>query len=306
MKNILVIKHGALGDLIQTTGILKSIREHNHSHKITLLTDPKFFFFTKELPYFDDIIYDERPSFFRLDKWIKIIIKLVFNKFDIVYDLQNSDRTSIYFFFISIFRKIIWSGNRRGGKYKYSPSNFEDVPVLQRLVDQLQMINLKVDVMPDLSWMNQNIENYLPKKKFIIFIPGCSPKLKHKRWPPESFGELALNLEKKKYTIIIVGTDQERNEIEVIKKYSSLILDYSNHSLLFLASLSRYASGVVANDTGPTFVAAGVNCPTTWILSHHTNPHLVKPQCENLKIIKKPQIQDISVDEVENNLALRN
>ena len=57
MKNILVIKHGALGDLIQTTGILKSIREHNHSHKITLLTDPKFFFFTKELPYFDDIIW---------------------------------------------------------------------------------------------------------------------------------------------------------------------------------------------------------------------------------------------------------
>ena len=59
MKNILVIKHGALGDLIQSTGILKSIREHNHSHKITLLTDPKFFFFTKELPYFDDIIYTD-------------------------------------------------------------------------------------------------------------------------------------------------------------------------------------------------------------------------------------------------------
>ena len=63
-----MIKHGALGDLIQSTGILKSIREHNHSHKITLLTDPKFYFFTKELPYFDDIIYDERPSFFRFDK----------------------------------------------------------------------------------------------------------------------------------------------------------------------------------------------------------------------------------------------
>ena len=170
----------------------------------------------------------------------------------------------------------------------------------------MNIINLKVDVNPDLSWMNENIEEYLPKKKFIIFIPGCSPKLKHKRWPPERFGSLALNLEKKNYTIVIIGTDQERNEIEIIKRYSPLILDYSNRSLSFLASLSRHASGTVANDTGPTFVAAGVNCPTTWILSHHTNPNLVKPLCENLKIIKKQQIQDISVDEVENNLALRN
>jgi len=32
---------------------------------------------------------------------------------------------------------------------------------------------------------------------------------------------------------------------------------------------------------------------------------LVKPQCKNLKIIKKQDISDILVDEVENNLALR-
>lgn len=301
-----MIKHGALGDLIQITGILKSIRQHNNSHNITLLTDPKFTFFTKNLPYFDYIIHDERPSFFRVDKWIKMVAQLVNNKFDIIYDLQNSDRTSIYFFFMSIFRKIIWSGNRRGGEYKYSPINFEKVPVLQRLVDQLQLINIAVNAKPDLSWMHENVDKYLPKKKFIIFIPGCSPKLKHKRWPPKRFGELALSLEKKNYVIVIVGTDQERDEIECIKKFSPQIVDYSNHSLSFLASLSRHASGAVANDTGPTFVTAGVNCPTTWILSHHTNPNLVKPQCENLKIIKKPQIQDILVGEVENNLALRN
>ena len=53
------------------------------------------------------------------------------------------------------------------------------------------------------------------------------------------------------------------------------------------------------------FIAGAVDCPITWLLSHHTNPDLVKPQCKNLKIIKKQDISDILVDEVENNLALR-
>ena len=52
-KNILIIKHGALGDLIQITGSLKSIRLKYPNSKITLLTDKKFIFFTKEIIFVD-------------------------------------------------------------------------------------------------------------------------------------------------------------------------------------------------------------------------------------------------------------
>ena len=45
MKKILIIKHGALGDLIQTTGVFKSIRETHKDDNITLLVDKKFDFF---------------------------------------------------------------------------------------------------------------------------------------------------------------------------------------------------------------------------------------------------------------------
>lgn len=46
-SNILIIKHGALGDLIQVTSSLKSIRHKYPESKITLLTDIKFKFFEK-------------------------------------------------------------------------------------------------------------------------------------------------------------------------------------------------------------------------------------------------------------------
>ena len=305
MKKVLIIKHGALGDLIQTTGVFKSIREAHQNDKITLLVDKKFDFFIKLAPFFDQIFYDTRSSFIRIDMWIKIITKLAKEKFDIVYDLQSSDRTSIYNFFININNSCMWSGNRKGGRFKYHPDNFEDIPVLDRLLHQLRLIGLEVNLTPDLTWMDKDISEYIPKNKFIILIPGSSVHLKHKRWPSKNFGELAVGLEKKGYEIVVIGTDDERQEIETIKSYSSTIYDYSNKDLSFLAALCRKSAGVVANDTGPTFIASAVDCPITWLLSHHTNPDLVKPQCKNLKIIKKQDISDILVDEVENNLALR-
>ena len=305
MKKILIIKHGALGDLIQTTGIFKSIREAHQNDNITLLVDKKFDFFIKDAPFFDQVFYDTRSSFYSINMWIKIITKLRKEKFDIVYDLQSSDRTSIYNFFININNSCIWSGNRKGGKFRYHPDNFEEIPVLDRLLHQLKLIGLEVNLTPDLNWMNTDISEFIPENRFIVLIPGSSVHLKHKRWPSKNFGELAVRLEKKGYAIVVTGTDDERQEIETIKNYSSNIRDYSNKGLSFLAALCRRSSGVVANDTGPTFIAGAVDCPITWLLSHHTKPDLVKPQCQNLKIIKKQDISDILVDEVENNLALR-
>ena len=42
MSNILIIKHGSLGDIVQISGVLKDIREHHLSDKIYLMTTQKF------------------------------------------------------------------------------------------------------------------------------------------------------------------------------------------------------------------------------------------------------------------------
>ena len=56
ISNILVIKHGALGDLIQITSSLKSIRNKYPESNIALLTDKKFTFFSKDISFVDEII----------------------------------------------------------------------------------------------------------------------------------------------------------------------------------------------------------------------------------------------------------
>ena len=305
--NILIIKHGALGDLIQITSSLKSIRQKYPDSKITLLTDIKFKFFSDRIIFVDEIIYENRPSFFRIDKWLTIILKIIKRRFNIVFDLQNSDRTSVYFFFIKLFNsKTVWSGNRRGGKFKYHPKNFESIPIKDRIKNQLVLMDIEIYDKPDISWMmKKNIIN-LPDNDFVILLPGSSPEHKHKRWPAEKFAELANYLKEKKIDSIILGqSHSEGEELKKIKLLAPKIIDFSDQDLDCLATTASKAIGAIGNDTGPTFVAAAAGCPITWLLSNHTDPNITQLLGSKVNTLKKDNIIDITIDEVKNNLAFR-
>jgi len=306
-NNILIIKHGALGDLIQITNALKSIRHKYPESKITLLTDIKFKFFSDRIIFIDEIIYENRPSFLRIDEWLMIILKIARRNFNIVFDLQNSDRTSVYYFFIRLFNsKVIWSGNRKGGKYKYHPKNFESVPIKDRIKNQLALMNIEIYDNPDISWMlNKNIIN-LPNNDFVILLPGSSLEHKHKRWPAEKFAELANHLKERNIDSIILGqSHSEGEELKKIKLLAPKIIDFSNQDLDCLATTASKAIGAIGNDTGPTFIAAAAGCPITWLLSSHTDPNITQLLGSKVNTLKKDNISDITTDEVKNNLALR-
>ena len=306
-NNILIIKHGALGDLIQITSSLKSIREKYPDSKITLLTDIKFKFFSDRIIFVDEIIYENRPPFFRIDKWLIIILKIIKRRFNIVFDLQNSDRTSVYYFFIKLFNsKTVWSGNRRGGKFKYHPKNFESIPIKDRIKNQLVLMDIEIYDKPDISWMmKKNIIN-LPNNDFVILLPGSSPEHKHKRWPAEKFAELANYLKEKKIDSIILGqSHSEGEELKKIKLLAPKIIDFSDQDLDCLATTASKAIGAIGNDTGPTFVAAAAGCPITWLLSNHTDPNITQLLGSKVNTLKKDNIIDITIDEVKNNLAFR-
>ena len=65
-KNLLIIKHGALGDFILSFGPFKAIRDHHLNDRLFLLTTNKFKNFAEESNYFDEIIIDDRPNFWNI------------------------------------------------------------------------------------------------------------------------------------------------------------------------------------------------------------------------------------------------
>jgi ADP-heptose:LPS heptosyltransferase len=306
-KNILIIKHGALGDLIQSTSSLKLIRDKYPDSKITLLSDIKFKFFSNEVSYINEIIYESRPSLLRFGLWMILIFKIVQKNFDIVIDLQNSDRTSAYHFFLKLFNlKIIWSGNRRGGKFRYNPVNIENIPTKDRIKNQLALMNIYGNNQPDISWLIKNSISGLPDNSFVILLPGSSPQHKHKRWPAEKYAEVANYLKEKKIDCVVFGQSKcEGDEISKIKLLSPSTIGFVDKDLSDLATAASKAIGAVGNDTGLTFVAAAAGCPITWLLSSHTDPNIIQLIGSKVNILKKDNIADITIDDVKNNLAFR-
>ena len=63
MSNILIIKHGSLGDLIQANGAIKDIKNFYKNRKVFLLTSQPYAIFMSECPYIDGVIIDKRLPF---------------------------------------------------------------------------------------------------------------------------------------------------------------------------------------------------------------------------------------------------
>ena len=72
MSNILIIKHGSLGDIVQISGVLRDLRENHIDKKIFLLTTLPYIELLTKCPYVDGVLLDRR-----LPRWNLIyLIKL--------------------------------------------------------------------------------------------------------------------------------------------------------------------------------------------------------------------------------------
>ena len=74
MSNILIIKQGSLGDIVQISGVLKDIRENHPEKKIFILTTLPYVELLSVCPYIDGTLIDRR-----LPRWnILYLLKLKF------------------------------------------------------------------------------------------------------------------------------------------------------------------------------------------------------------------------------------
>ena len=136
MSNILIIKHGSLGDLIQANGAIKDIKSFYKNRKVFLLTSQQYAIFMSECPYLDGVIIDKRLprwNLFYLNNLKKILNKYDFSK---VFDLQNSSRTNFYKKFI--LKNSEWSYSETSLEPGQSKRDFDKDPVLNRMEIQLK------------------------------------------------------------------------------------------------------------------------------------------------------------------------
>ena len=304
MSNILIIKHGSLGDIAQASGVIQDISENHSDDQIYLLTTKPYFDLFKKNPYLTEVILDKRLSRFNLIYLYSLMRKIKKLNFAKVYDLQNSSRTSFY-------KKILfpksnlqnWSSSETTLPEGVTKEDFDKKSVLERFDHQLKTSGLttKNTMKPNFSWSCSEI-NEIKKKydlnKYILLFPFCSPHLVNKKWP--YYNEL-IDLIKKKYKndfkILVAPGPSEIGEAKNINAISVL----NNEKALNISQLSsliKESSFIIANDTGPAHMAAHLNSKGLTLFGSHTTAYKVSIEREKFKVIQVNDLGKLSPERV--------
>ncbi len=302
MSNILIIKHGSLGDLIQANGAIKDIKNKFPEDKVLLLTTPHYSKFMYSCPYIDGVLIDKRLprwNLFYLFRLKKMLNRFSFSK---VFDLQNSSRTNFYRKFI-FKNDVFWSGSNSFLSKEESISQ-KNLPVLTRMEQQLErsgISDIKFTKKPDLTWALTNIKSIVNQNfegKYILIFPFCSPKLHKKKWP--YYKDLISLLKRdfsKEFNIAIAPGP---NEIDEAKRFDVNVILNKGLPLNIneLISLINNSSYIVSNDTGPAHICAHLNKRGVVLFGSHTTPEKVSMESQNFKSIRVDDLKNLNVADV--------
>lgn len=305
MKNILVIKHGSLGDIVQISGALKDLKNSFTDHKISLLTTPLYQELMSKCPYIDDIILDDRKIKWNPLVFLRLRKKLNKLNFSYVFDFQNSNRTEIYRKYISKNSK--WSSSRTILRESEKKSEFDKLEILKRFQIQLERSNVTptYTMHPDFSWAIDN--NFWPKeiipRRYITLLPFCSKHLPHKKWP--FYNELISMIRKENKNIEIVIVPGPGEVVEASSFDAQIILDGNKSTNFFqLAKILSESLFVVSNDTGPAHIAAHLGCSGLVLFGSHTSYRKVSIKTDHFDVIESKDLTDITVNQVFNKIQL--
>ena len=308
MSNILIIKHGSLGDLIQANGAIKDIKKFYENRKVFLLTTEPYSIFMSECPYLDGVIIDKRLprwNFFYLNNLKRKLLRYDISK---VFDLQNSSRTKFYRKFI--IKNAEWSSTETSLEPGQNKNDFNQDPVLDRMEIQLKKSGIDTEFTKniDLNWATTDISRLLKQyanNEYILLFPFCSVKHQNKKWP--YFRELISKIKidyKNKYPILLAPGPQEIEEAN--KLNGKVVLDDNKPvNIKTLVSLINKAKFVIANDTGPAHIASHLDKKGLVLFGSHTTAKKVSIENFNFKALTVQNLEDLSVETVLNEVKSR-
>jgi len=309
MSNILIIKHGSLGDIAQACGAIQDISEHHKGDEVHLLTTKPYFDLFKKNPHISNVILDKRLPRFNLIYLYSLMKNIKKYKFTKIYDLQNSSRTAFYKrILFPNATKDTWSSTETTLPEGTTKEDFDKDSVLSRFDHQLKSsgINTIHTVKPDFSWSTvdiSEIKNNYELDKYIILFPFCSPHLTSKKWP--YYNDLILMINERLENKFKVVTAPGPDEIEDAKNINALcVLDNGKAlNISQLSGLIKDSSFVVANDTGPAHITAHLGSKGVALFGSHTTPFKVSIERENFKAIQAPELSKLSAEKVFEKLS---
>ena len=295
-ERILLIKHGALGDIIQGFDAFESLRKGCPDAHISLLTTKPYEKLIKSSNWFDEVHIDQRATAWNIFQTLRLK-SLLRMDWDKIIDLQCSKRTAKYAKLVP--KRTRWFGIAPNATD--SMPDFTGITNRQRMLTAVCMAGAR-EIEPDLSFLTSYgfVSSKLGlKHPYALILPSSSESGKLRRWPIENFIKTADALKSNGFQPVLSGTESDRPITSAIATKCSECLDLTGPPNLFLlAELALGSALVIGNNTGPVFLAARLNAPTLMLMGADTDASMSAPYGEKARWIQTDRLEQLSFEKV--------
>mgnify|MGYP001332026005 CR=1 FL=1 len=259
-KKILIIAPAWIGDLIMSASFVKALK-NNQNNSIDILVNSNLVHIANLIPGIRKVIpSNTEHGKLSLAYRIKIGLNLRSEDYDESYILTNSFKSALIPFIAKVKKRISYLG-----EFRYGLINIIKRPIDKKLGMVNRYLNLidqkhTSDISPELNINPKKkliFEKFKFNDKFIVFCPDAEYG-SAKRWPIKKWLDLAIELSKYHY-IVIVGLDTNiGNEFDNIAS-NKIINLIGKTNLIEVMEVIACSEGVVSNDSGLMHVSASLD-----------------------------------------------
>jgi lipopolysaccharide heptosyltransferase II len=260
-SNILIIKPGAIGDLLQMTPVIRALKETYPTARVSLLVGSRQ---TAQLFKHNDrvhevLVYEKNTMHRSFRSLLKMRSELKERRYDLVINFQRSNvRTWLLASAAFPCRVLVYHKDRK--RTIHAVANY--LETLAPLGIDADNLSLELAPGPDereyaAALLDRSGSD--ERHPLVALNPGASHRVN--RWPPERFAELADRLSARlSARVVLVGGPDDVSLIEdiIARTVSKPVSLAGKANLLEMAAVMERVSLLVSGDTGPMHLATAV------------------------------------------------
>lgn len=272
---ILIIRLGAIGDVINHLPLLNRLRKGFPESFIAWAVEPRAFPIIEGHPSLDEIIIFPRKEPWKIPKFIAQIRK---HRFDWVLDTQRILKSGLLSFLSGGERRIGFDRARcKEGNWLFNnetiPPNRNPGVMLDQFLefaDHLKAppgpVEWKIAIPAEIERWGDRVVQHLPPPRIALNIGATKPA---NRWRPERYALLGKELAEELHgSILLTGG---RDDLTAIAKIDTILPSPPFHdfvgktTLKQTAALLKRCDLVISGDTGPLHLAVAMGTPVIGI-----------------------------------------
>jgi heptosyltransferase-1 len=282
--NFLIVRLGALGDIIHAVPAAAALRAAFPASRIDWLVDARHRAMIDLVTVVNHAVVLERSS---IRGWMDVAGRMRQVRYDVAIDLQGLLKSALLARASGAPRVLgfsIWHLREKTARPFYSETSRDDMRggkpdhVIHKNLGLLRALGLTD---PRIRFPLADVESRAladirttlgGDRPFVLINPGAA--WPNKRWPPERYGEVAAFLRDVRGlpSFVLWGPGEQGLAGAVVETSAGAARVAPATGLKDLLALSRAASLMISGDTGPLHIAAAAGTPTVSLFGP-TDPH---------------------------------